>query len=139
MNQKRSWPGVPNRYSTRWSLMVIRPKSMATVVDVLPSTGSSTPMPARLSASSVCSGCTSLTAPTSVVLPAPNPPATTILNAASTLSAETSECTETMQHLLQQFGARLITWAQGRHHGDPTPLDEVGQQDADHTERQCGR
>src|SRR5262249_36707540 len=35
MNQKRSWPGVPNRYSTRWVPMVSRPKSIATVVVVL--------------------------------------------------------------------------------------------------------
>lgn len=59
---------------------VIRPKSMATVVVVFAST------PARLSVlvlavvivSSVLSGAISLTAPTIVLLPAPNPPATTI-------------------------------------------------------------
>src|SRR5690606_39433021 len=27
MNQNRSWPGVPNRYSTSSELMVIRPRS----------------------------------------------------------------------------------------------------------------
>ncbi len=32
MNQKRVCPGVPNRYRIRSSAMVIRPKSMATVV-----------------------------------------------------------------------------------------------------------
>src|SRR5574341_866140 len=32
MKSKRRWPGVPNRYSTRSSPTVIRPKSMATVV-----------------------------------------------------------------------------------------------------------
>src|SRR3989304_9832209 len=32
MKSKRFWPGVPNRYSTRSSSTVIRPKSIATVV-----------------------------------------------------------------------------------------------------------
>jgi hypothetical protein len=36
MNQKRSWLGVPNRYRISDGLMVIRPKSSATVVVVLP-------------------------------------------------------------------------------------------------------
>ncbi len=34
-NQKRSWPGVPKRYSTSCSVMLMRPKSIATVVAVL--------------------------------------------------------------------------------------------------------
>jgi hypothetical protein len=63
--------------------MVIRPKSMATVVVVLCSTPevSSTSSPSTDRVSSVRSGSISLTAPTSVVLPAPNPPATTIFTA----------------------------------------------------------
>ncbi len=32
MKSKRFWPGVPNRYSTRSSSTVMRPKSIATVV-----------------------------------------------------------------------------------------------------------
>ena len=32
MKSKRRWPGVPNRYSTRSSSTVMRPKSIATVV-----------------------------------------------------------------------------------------------------------
>jgi hypothetical protein len=61
--------------------MVIRPKSMATVVVSLAATPSSESTPAlrALSVSSVRSGRISLTAPTSVVLPAPNPPAMRIL------------------------------------------------------------
>ena len=57
------------------SLRVMRPKSMATVVVVLASTPavSSTGRPASVSGSSVRSGRISLTAPTSVVLPTPNP------------------------------------------------------------------
>ena len=63
--------------------MVIRPKSIATVVVVLPSTPemSSVPTPASVSTSSVCSGRISLTAPTSVVLPTPKPPAMRIFSA----------------------------------------------------------
>ncbi len=61
----------------------MRPKSIATVVVVLFST------PSRLSvsalmvvrSSSVLSGAISLTAPTKVVFPTPNPPATRILSA----------------------------------------------------------
>lgn len=62
----------------------MRPKSIATVVSTLFS------MPSRLSvaaltvvsSSSVLSGAISLTAPTKVVLPTPNPPATKIFSAA---------------------------------------------------------
>src|SRR5829696_6816472 len=57
MNQKRDWPGVPNRYRISCSSTVMRPKSMATVVVVL-------------------SG-------TKAVLPAPNPPATRTLSGIS--------------------------------------------------------
>ena len=81
MNQKRFCPGVPNRYSTRSSIE-IRPKSIATVVVVLPGTAltSSRPTEAVVSASSVTSGGISDSACTIVVLPTPNPPAITILS-----------------------------------------------------------
>ena len=83
MNQKRSCPGVPNRYSTWRSSRVIRPKSMATVVVVLSSMPSrlSVAAPTWVSSSSVLSGSISLTAPTKVVLPTPNPPAIRIFSA----------------------------------------------------------
>ena len=63
--------------------MVMRPKSMATVVVIFWSTPSvsSTDWPASLSSSSVRSGRISLTAPTRVVLPTPKPPATSIFSA----------------------------------------------------------
>src|ERR1035438_8848800 len=110
MNQKRSWPGVPKRYSTRRLPMVIRPKSIATVVVVLLSTPlrSSWLALALVRASSVLSGRTSLIAPTNVVLPAPNPPAMRILNAASGRSGVLSEGAEPMQYLLKQIGAGLF-------------------------------
>jgi len=60
--------------------MEIRPKSIATVVVVLPGTCrvSSTPTPAEVMIASVVSGVISETEPTKVVLPTPKPPAITI-------------------------------------------------------------
>ena len=76
--------------------MVMRPKSIATVVVVLPSTPdrSSMPTPGSVSTSSVRSGRVSLTAPTMVVLPTPKPPATRILIAVGSgvAPAGRSEC-----------------------------------------------
>src|SRR5215218_943897 len=85
MNQKRDWPGVPNRYRISCSSTVMRPKSMATVVVVLSGTAavSSTPTDRAVMAASVVSGGISDTAPTKVVLPAPNPPATRTLSGIS--------------------------------------------------------
>src|SRR5262249_51951237 len=59
---------------------VTRPKSIATVVVVLSGTAdrSSTPAEAAVITASVVSGVISDTDPTKVVLPTPNPPATTI-------------------------------------------------------------
>src|SRR5499425_3566152 len=81
MNQNRCWPGVPNRYSTRPASSVTRPKSIATVVVVLSGVWdrSSTPSLTDVITASVVSGVISDTDPTNVVLPTPNPPATTIL------------------------------------------------------------
>jgi hypothetical protein len=80
MNQKRCWPGVPNTYSTRSSARVSLPKSMATVVASLLGMrdSSSTPTLALVISASVRSGVISDIEPTNVVLPTPNPPATTI-------------------------------------------------------------
>src|SRR5262249_55434412 len=138
MNQKRSWPGVPNRYSTRWVPMVSRPKSIATVVVVFVPTPvrSSVPTLARVRASSVCSGRTSLIAPTSVVLPTPNPPAIRILKKAKKMSAKSSESAEPMQDLLQQGGTGLLTCGPWGTYDDPALRDEVGEKYADHPERQ---
>src|SRR5215469_3171860 len=114
--------------------MVMRPKSIATVVVVLLPTPprSSVAMLALDRVSSVRSGRTSLTAPTSVVLPAPNPPATTILNAANRPSGRESERPEPMQHLLEQVAAGLLGRGLLRHDGDPAARDEVGEEDAHH-------
>lgn len=65
--------------------MVMRPKSRATVVVVLPSTPrrSSTPAESSVISSSVRSGVISLSAATIVVLPTPNPPAMRIFTEAA--------------------------------------------------------
>src|SRR5215217_3592701 len=85
MNQKRDWPGVPNRYRISCSSTVMRPKSMATVVVVLSGTKavSSIPTDSEVMCCSVVRGGISDTAPTKVVLPAPNPPATRTLSGIS--------------------------------------------------------
>src|SRR5262250_1400375 len=91
MNQNRCWPGVPNRYSTRPASSVTRPKSIATVVVVLSGVWdrSSTPSLTDVITASVVSGVISETDPTNVVLPAPKPPATTILTDVTAASAST--------------------------------------------------
>ena len=84
---------------------MIRPKSIATVVVVLPlhPLMSSTPTLRSLSVSSVRSGRISLIAPTSVVLPAPNPPAMRILAVVGGTgsSRPASECLESIKHVPQ--------------------------------------
>jgi hypothetical protein len=71
---------VPNRYKINAWSMLTQPKSIATVVVVFCGTAqvSSTPTLGAVITSSVRSGGISETAPTKVVLPTPNPPATTI-------------------------------------------------------------
>jgi hypothetical protein len=81
MKPKRSWPGVPNRYSFRLSSSRIVPKSIATVVVVFSGTSPVRSISAATSvmAASVVSGGESEMIPTAVVFPTPNPPAITIL------------------------------------------------------------
>src|SRR5512138_1939641 len=96
MNPNRSCPGVPNRYMTSVSSTVMRPKSMATVVVVLPWTWcvSSMPVEALVIAASVRSGSISEIAPTKVVFPTPNPPAMTNLTDVMRVAALSAvECT----------------------------------------------
>src|SRR5215216_3734263 len=93
--------------------MVIRPKSMATVVVPLPGTlaGSSMPTPATVITASVVRGVISETAPTRVVLPTPNPPATTIFAeviATARRGYLWSEPAKSTQHPFQQFHPVLV-------------------------------
>src|SRR5215475_3762895 len=131
-NRKRSWPGVPNRYSTRSWLRVIRPKSIATVVVCLDSTPtvSSTPTLSSVRYSSVSSGWISLTAPTSVVLPTPNPPATRIFRATGSASASTpvSEGPKAIEDRLEYA---LVRDCRRRNRGprpDVAPVEQIAEQ-----------
>src|SRR3984885_10088651 len=139
MNQKRSWPGVPKRYRASRLAIVIRPKSIATVVLSPTPLRSSTPMLAWVSVSSVRSGRISLIAPTSVVFPTPNPPAMRILNGVSRLSSaapRASEGAEPIEHLPEKIWACLRTRGPSRLHSDQFLLNQVGEQDPHYTQRQ---
>src|ERR1700722_7471542 len=140
MNQYLSWPGVPNRYSTICGLMVMRPKSRATVVVVLPATPvrSSMDAPISDSCSSVRSGLISLAAPTIVVLPAPNPPAISSLTAcAPPRSAGAGlEFANAIEYRLQEVD---VGPAGGRHRrpvDEVAGVDQVTDQDLDRSEQQ---
>ena len=73
----------------------MRPKSIATVVVLFSGTPvrSSTPVLAAVITASVVNGVISETAPTSVVLPTPNPPATRILADLIRVRSEIAEST----------------------------------------------
>src|ERR1700755_1279450 len=144
MNQKRVWPGVPNRYRIRSRSMLIRPKSMATVVVILPGTCrlSSTPTPAEVMMASVVSGVISETEPTSVVLPTPNPPAITIFADVTRPAAgrcDMSEPAKHTQHPFQQFRAYrvgLVVQRGGLINRHQAIGGHVGDDHTCHTERQ---
>src|SRR5690242_20267739 len=138
MNQKRSWPGVPNRYRIRSWSRVIRPKSMATVVVVLSPVWvrSSMPAEADVMTDSVRSGLISETAPTNVVLPTPKPPATTIF--AEVVARPASELAKSTEHPFEQRHIRsatvvLVTARLVDRH--QTGLGQVRDQDPRHTQR----
>src|ERR1700683_2210387 len=112
---------------------------MATVVIVFRSTPSSGSMnwPVSLRTSSVRRGRISLTELTSVVLPAPKPPATRILivTGKSAAGQPGSDSAEAIYHVLQDFqvcdlGARRPP------DSDQAAFAHVGQQNADDTEGQ---
>src|SRR5262245_62014852 len=93
--------------------MEMRPKSIATVVVVLPGTCrvSSTPSPAEVMIASVVSGVISETEPTSVVFPTPKPPAITIfadVTRPGVGRCATSEPAKSTQHPLQQFRTNRV-------------------------------
>src|SRR5580700_7959936 len=112
MNQNRCWPGVPNRYKMSPASSVTRPKSMATVVVVFSGVcdRSSRPSLAEVMTASVVSGVISDTEPTKVVLPTPNPPATTILTdamaAAVASPAEALELAKSTENPFEQVKVR---------------------------------
>src|SRR5690242_15550004 len=129
--------------------MLMRPKSMATVVVIFPGTCrlSSTPTPAEVMMASVVSGVISETDPTSVVLPTPNPPAITIFADVTRPAAgrcDMSEPAKSTQHPFQQFRAYrvgLVVQRGGLVYRDKAIGGHVGDDHTCHTERQlhaCG-
>src|SRR5215472_11981969 len=99
--------------------MVMRPKSIATVVVVFCSTPSrlSSLVPGQLSGSSVRRARISVTAPTRVVLPAPRPPATRILmptGASSGLRWYASEPPKAIGHLSDVQAEQRQQWDEGQ-------------------------
>src|SRR4051812_13865898 len=136
MKRNRGWPGVPNRYSSRSSESVMRPKSMATVVMVFVATldASSTPRLSVVIAASVVSGAISEIDPTKVVLPTPNPPATTILTGMGPLRG-CSEGADAIENPFQQVQPRTVVVRDVRTvHLDPAFARHVGHEDAGHAE-----
>src|SRR5215471_20335603 len=118
---------------TRSSRTVIRPKSIATVVVSLSSTPSSasTSAPGALSTSSVRNGLISLTEETSVVFPAPKPPAMRILiDTGPAKAGSASESSKSISDILEHL--RVGQPALGRRtDGDQPVFAHVGEQDPD--------
>src|SRR3954452_19265849 len=123
----------------------MRPKSMATVVDVLPvlvPPVSSIPSAMLVMAASVVSGAISEIDPTNVVFPTAKPPATMILTgsgaggAEATDAAVVSEGLEAIEAPFEQLSVRAVTgpgvvWCGG---GEEALLDHVADEDPDDTE-----
>src|SRR5919202_6836412 len=112
----------------------MRPKSMATVVVVLfgVAVRSSTPTEALVMTASVRSGTISETAPTKVVLPAPNPPDTTIFVEREGRRSEPLKATE---HPPQECWITFVAVGRrGLEDLDQAEVDHVGDDDAGHPE-----
>src|SRR5690348_14000646 len=130
----------------RSSSRVIRPKSMATVVVVLPAVWvrSSMPAEALVITASVRSGLISETAPTRVVLPTPKPPATTIFaevvarcgaGGAGAKGAAGLELPKSTEHPFEQCDVRRSArFGGGRRlvDGDQAGFGQVGYENAGH-------
>src|SRR5580698_5158306 len=129
MNQNLFCPGVPNRYRIRSRSRDTRPKSMATVVVVLSGTFDRSSMPslAAVMTASVVSGLISETAPTNVVLPTPNPPATTIFTevVGPAASGAGLEVAKSKEHPFQKCEVRLAFRGARLVHRDQTGFGHV--------------
>src|SRR5882757_1140185 len=117
----------------------MRPKSIATVVVVLSGAcvRSSIPADAEVITASVRSGLISDTAPTNVVLPTPNPPATTIF-AEVVARVGPLELPKSTEHPFKQCHIWLAACrgiATGLVDRHQSRLGQVGNEDPDHTER----
>src|SRR5689334_23203008 len=119
--------------------MVMRPKSIATVVVPFSGTldASSMPAPAAVITASVVSGSISETAPTIVVLPTPKPPAMTIF--AEVISEggapARSELAKSTQNPSQKIHPLRVTLAgSGTVQREQTVVDHVGDENPGHPE-----
>src|SRR5919205_4171751 len=113
----------------------MRPKSIATVVVVLLGVAvrSSTPTDAEVITASVRSGTISETAPTKVVLPAPNPPDTTIFVEREGRRSEPLKATE---HPPQECWITFVAVGRrGLEDLDQTQVDHVCDDHPGHPER----
>src|SRR5690625_2789331 len=142
MNQKRCWPGVPNRYRMRSESSETRPKSMATVVVCFSGVlaRSSTPTLALVMTASVVSGTISETEPTNVVFPTPKPPATTILTdvialAATPPSSAALELAKSTEHPFKKVGVGPTVGVGRRHDLQQSLFGHVRHEDPRDTER----
>src|SRR5215207_11576585 len=115
--------------------MVIRPKSMATVVVVFPVTRlmSSIPSDTSVIRASVRSGGISDTAPTNVVFPTPKPPAITILT--GTGASGGSAGTEPLQESFENGHVRAVGCPRWRVDGQVAARREIPDQDPRDTQR----
>src|SRR5258706_16034551 len=115
--------------------MLIRPKSITTVVAILLSTPvmSSVPTLASVRYSSVCNGMISLHEPTRVVFPTPNPPATRILSANG---RGRSECPKSIDHRLQDAVVGWVDLRVGLEGRDEVGLQQVPDQDPHDADRE---
>src|SRR5262249_20380108 len=147
MNQKRCWPGVPNRYRMSPASRVTRPKSIATVVVVLSGVcdRSSTPELAAVMTASVVSGVISETDPTKVVLPTPKPPATTILTEVIAVSPVLFraglELAKSTEHPFEQVEVRAALGVAKLVNPDQSLRRHVGDEDSGYPQRHpehCG-
>src|SRR4051812_1067286 len=114
---------------------------MATVVENLFGVAaiSSTPTLALVISASVRSGAISDMAPTNVVFPTPNPPATTIFAEVIRLRRpRLLLCTAATEHPLDEFsplvGVGVVVERGG--HGHQVRAEQVGHEHLDHAERQ---
>src|SRR5581483_3686828 len=116
--------------------MVIRPKSIATVVVFFAGVpaSSSTPTDASVRIASVRNGMISDTAPTKVVLPAPNPPAITIFVDAAVELSERAEATQSPSDQFSPFFHQRDVM-QGRQHAKITRLHQVADQNTSDSHR----
>jgi len=120
---------------------VMRPKSIATVVVDLSGTcdRSSTSVLATVMTASVVNGVISDTEPTNVVLPTPNPPATTIFTdvmaGASALGWATLDLTESTKHPFEQIEVRTALRIIALVDADEPVRTHVGDENPSHAQR----